>query len=64
VTCPLCREPVRPGEPVALVAWRDGEVHVIHLLPCGGVLLALDDALRTAHLLATADVLGTTPSTN
>jgi hypothetical protein len=63
VICPLCREPVRPGEPVALVA-RGDRVRIIHLVPCGGVLLALDDALRTAALLATADALGTTPSTN
>lgn len=63
MTCPLCREPVRPGEPVALVAHGD-RVQVIHLVPCGGVLLALDDALRTAALLATAEALGTTPSTN
>jgi hypothetical protein len=61
--CPLCREPVRPGEPVALVA-RGDRVRVIHLVPCGGVLLALNDALRTAELLATTEALGTTPSTN
>jgi hypothetical protein len=63
VMCPLCREPVRPGEPVALVAHGD-RLQVIHLVPCGGVLLALDDALRTAALLATAEALGTTPSAN
>ena len=65
--CPLCREPVRPGEPVALVAVGSDDarrIRVIHLVPCGGVLLALDDALRTARLLATADALGTRPSTN
>jgi hypothetical protein len=61
--CPLCRDPIRPDEPVALVG-AAGRVRVIHLLPCGGVLLALDDALRTAHLLATSDALGATPSTN
>jgi hypothetical protein len=63
VTCPLCREPVRPGEPVALVTHGD-RVRVIHLVPCGGVLLALDDALRTAALLATAEALGTLPTPN
>jgi hypothetical protein len=61
--CPLCRDPIRPGEPVALVG-AAGRVRVIHLTPCAGVLLALDDALRTARLLATAEALGTTPSTN
>jgi hypothetical protein len=61
--CPLCRDPVRPGEPVALVT-QANRVRIIHLLPCGGVLLALNDALRTAALLATADALGTTPSAN
>ena len=67
MTCPLCREPVRPGEPVALVAvGSDGarRIRVIHLVPCGGVLLALDDALRTAALLATVDRLGVLPSAN
>ena len=63
MTCPLCREPVRPGEPVALVAHGD-RVRVIHLVPCGGVLLALNDALRTAALLATAEALGTLPTPN
>jgi hypothetical protein len=48
---------------VALVANGD-RVHVIHLVPCGTLLLALDDTLRTAALLATAEALGTTPSTN
>jgi hypothetical protein len=61
--CPVCGDPVRPGEPVALVTHGD-RVHVIHLVPCGAALLALDDALRTAALLATADALGTTPSAN
>jgi hypothetical protein len=63
VICPLCREPVRPGEPVALVA-RGDRVRIIHLVPCGGVLLALDDALRTAALLAMAEALGTLPTPN
>ena len=57
MTCPLCREPIRPGQPVALVG-HDGPVRVIHLVPCGALLLALNDVLRTA------DALGTTPSTN
>jgi hypothetical protein len=61
--CPLCRDPVRPGEPVALVANGD-RVHVIHLVPCGALLLALDDALRTAALLAMAEALGTLPTPN
>ena len=61
--CPLCRDPVRPGEPVALVKGPD-RTRVIHLVPCGAALLALDDAQRTAALLATVEALGTTPSTN
>ena len=61
--CPLCREPVRTGEPVALVKHGD-RTRVIHLLPCGAILLALDDALRTAALLATAEALGTLPTPN
>jgi hypothetical protein len=52
--CPLCREPVRPGEPVALVKGRD-RTRVIHLVPCGAALLALDDALRTVALLVVAE---------
>jgi hypothetical protein len=63
VTCPLCREPVRPGEPVALVTHGD-RVRVIHLVPCGAVLLALNYVMRTAELLATADALGTLPGPN
>ena len=65
--CPLCREPVRPGEPVALVAVGSDDarrIRVIHLVPCGGVLLALNEALRTAALLATAEALGTLPAPN
>lgn len=58
-----CRDPIRQGEPVALVG-AAGRVRVIHLVPCGALLLALNDVLRTAELLATADALGTTPSTN
>jgi len=61
--CPLCRDPIRPGEPVALVG-AAGRVRVIHLLPCGAALLALDDLLRTAALLATAEALGTLPAPN
>jgi hypothetical protein len=61
--CPLCREPVRPGEPVALVEAPD-RTRVIHLVPCGAALLALNDALRTAALLVAAEALGTTPSAN
>jgi hypothetical protein len=63
----VCGDRVRPGEPVALITAgsEDGaQVRVIHLVPCGGLLLALDDALRTAALLATAEALGTTPSSN
>jgi hypothetical protein len=61
--CPLCREPVRPGEPVALVE-APGRTRIIHLVPCGAGLLALDEVLRTAALLVAAEALGTTPSTN
>jgi hypothetical protein len=65
--CPLCRDPIRPGQPVALVELnrgRERRTRIIHLVPCGALLLALNDALKTAELLATADALGTTPSTN
>jgi hypothetical protein len=61
--CPLCRDPIRPGEPVALVSHGD-RVGVIHLLPCGALLLALNDVMRTAELLATTDALGTLPGPN
>ena len=61
--CPLCRDPIRPGEPVALVA-HGGRVRLTHLVPCGALLLALNDVMRTAELLATADALGTLPGPN
>jgi hypothetical protein len=61
--CPLCREPVHPGEPVALVE-APGRTRIIHLVPCGAALLALDDALRTTALLIAIEALGTTPSAN
>lgn len=48
--CPLSREPVRPGEPVALVKAPD-RTCVIHLVRAAPPLLALDDAVRTAALL-------------
>ena len=61
--CPLCHDAIRPGEPVALIS-GDDRTRVIHLVPCGGALLMLDEALRKAALLATAEALGTTPSAN
>jgi hypothetical protein len=63
--CAACHDPIRPGEPVALIE-RSGErrTRIIHLLPCGALLLAVHDALKTVELLVTADALGTTPPAN
>ena len=65
--CAACHEPIRPSQPVALVELRrDGRrrTGIIHLVPCGALLLALHDALTTAELLATADALGVLPTPN
>jgi hypothetical protein len=41
LTCPCCEQPIRPGQPVAIVKVSDRTV-VLHLEPCGLLLLALD----------------------
>jgi hypothetical protein len=41
LTCPACELPIRPGQPVALVNVGDGRTVVLHLEPCGLLLLVL-----------------------
>jgi hypothetical protein len=40
MTCPACDQPIRPGQPVAIVKVGDGSTVVLHLEPCGLLLLA------------------------
>jgi hypothetical protein len=42
LTCPACEQPIRPGQPVAIVKVSDRRTVVLHLEPCGLMLLALD----------------------
>jgi hypothetical protein len=41
LTCPACELPVRPGQPVAIVKVSNGRTLVLHLEPCGRMLLVL-----------------------
>jgi hypothetical protein len=41
LTCPACGLPVRPGQPVAIVKVSDKRTVVLHLEPCGRMLLVL-----------------------
>jgi hypothetical protein len=53
LTCPVCTTYIMQGEPIALVETR-GEnrlVFIVHLAPCGLMLLALRRTTRVDALL-------------
>jgi hypothetical protein len=41
LTCPACEQPIRPGQPVAIVKVSDRRTVVLHLEPCCRMLLVL-----------------------